>query len=155
NIQRKTTFGVESFGFGVNSIHPKADQHMINHLSFLNKFTDYYLDENNKLINSMEDFQVEIASLFGPCYFATASNFPLFTEAKKKLMKQLGLGSVELLTSRELDVIKYIASGYSAAYIATQLGISKRTVEKYTENIKYKLNCDSKISLINKAQMFI
>jgi DNA-binding NarL/FixJ family response regulator len=63
----------------------------------------------------------------------------------------MGLDSLFSLTPRELDLIKWIAHGYPASYIAHQLQLSIKTIENYTATIKCKLNCKSKIELINKA----
>lgn len=45
-------------------------------------------------------------------------------------MEQLGLDIIERLTQREIDVVKYIAYGYPANYIAKQLSLSNRTIKK-------------------------
>jgi DNA-binding NarL/FixJ family response regulator len=47
---------------------------------------------------------------------------------------------LEKLSNRELEVFSLIAAGYGITHIATQLGISRKTVETHCEHIKIKLN---------------
>lgn len=58
------------------------------------------------------------------------------------------------LSSRELDCLRLIVRGKTAKEISNILGISKRTVESYQENIKHKMNVYSKSELIDKAYDF-
>lgn len=53
------------------------------------------------------------------------------------------------LSSRELDVIKHIKDGLSSKEIATQLGISLKTVEVHRHNILKKLNLKNSAALVN------
>ena len=65
-----------------------------------------------------------------------------FTErlAKKKIC----------LTKREQQCAYYIVRGYTALQISEHLGLSKRTVEHYIDNIKVKLDVANKAALIEK-----
>lgn len=155
NVQRKIKDGIECFGFGINSDFSDADQHIINHLTLLNKYTDYFVDENSGLIHYLEDYQVDIASLIGAPYFKSTSNFSINSETKRHLLKRLGLEAIELLSPREVDIVKLISHGYPSTYIAEKLCLSNRTIEHYIGNIKFKLNCESKVSLINKANELV
>jgi DNA-binding NarL/FixJ family response regulator len=47
---------------------------------------------------------------------------------------------VSVLTARELEVLKGIAAGYANKQIATELGISRRTVESHRESLMKKLD---------------
>lgn len=49
------------------------------------------------------------------------------------------LGRIQSLTSREQDVLRRIADGRTNKEIATELGISPRTVESYRESLMRKL----------------
>jgi DNA-binding CsgD family transcriptional regulator len=55
------------------------------------------------------------------------------------------------LTIRESDCIKLIIRGKTAKEIGDLLGLSNRTVEYYLENIKCKLNVNSRSELIDKV----
>lgn len=56
-----------------------------------------------------------------------------------------------LLSSREIEVLKLIAEGFSYKEIADQLFISSRTVESHKNNILVKLNLKNKNELMRFA----
>ena len=56
-----------------------------------------------------------------------------------------------LLTQRERDVLRHIASGQANKQIAHALGLSVRTVETHRLNIKRKLGIDGQAELIKYA----
>jgi len=55
------------------------------------------------------------------------------------------------LTERQLDCLLYLAKGRSMKMIANELKLSPRTVEHYLEAAKLKLECNSRMELIEKA----
>jgi len=55
---------------------------------------------------------------------------------------------IERLTEREREILTLIAAGHQNRDIATQLGISPRTVEVHKARIMEKLECDSLAELI-------
>ena len=55
---------------------------------------------------------------------------------------------IERLTGREREILVLIAAGHQNREIATQLGISPRTVEVHKARIMEKLECDSLAELI-------
>lgn len=57
----------------------------------------------------------------------------------------------DLLTQRELQVIKLAAQGLTSAAIASQLGISPRTVEIHRANLMHKLELESTGDLVRYA----
>jgi DNA-binding NarL/FixJ family response regulator len=69
------------------------------------------------------------------------------------LAKQLARPAVQdsLLTSREHQVLRHIASGQSNKQIARALALSVRTVETHRLNIKRKLGIDGQAELIKFA----
>jgi DNA-binding CsgD family transcriptional regulator len=151
NIQKKIPDGIECFGIGLKSNHIKAEQFLLNHLPLIDKFIEYFVENNKELIHLSHEHQVDISTVIGDRYYERQEEYPI-KRVNNNLLKQLGLAAVELLTPREIDVIKYTAGGYPAIHIAKQLGLSKRTVEHYIVNIKSKLDCHSKVCLINKSK---
>jgi two-component system response regulator NreC len=57
----------------------------------------------------------------------------------------------EELTSREREVLTYIAEGYTNREIADQLVISVKTVDRHRENIMHKLNLHNRVELVKYA----
>ena len=60
-------------------------------------------------------------------------------------------GSVADLSAREHEVLRLIGSGYGTREIATQLGLSIKTVDTYREHLKLKLNLTSGERLVHFA----
>lgn len=56
-----------------------------------------------------------------------------------------------LLSSRELEVLKQMADGYSTKEIAFNLGVSSKTVETHRQNLMEKLEVDSVAELTKFA----
>lgn len=55
------------------------------------------------------------------------------------------------LSPRETQCLHLIIQGNLAKQISSKLGLSQRTIEYYTENIKIKLDCRTKIDLVIKV----
>jgi two-component system response regulator NreC len=58
---------------------------------------------------------------------------------------------VELLTRREIDVLRLIAQGYTNRQAADELGISVRTIETHRANIMGKLDMSGRVELVHYA----
>lgn len=59
------------------------------------------------------------------------------------------------LSDRELQVFRLIGQGTATRHIAQQLSLSPRTVERYRENIKQKLNLRSATQLVQSATKWV
>jgi two-component system response regulator NreC len=57
----------------------------------------------------------------------------------------------EVLTPRELEVLKLVAKGYTSGQIADQLVISARTVESHRANLMDKLDLHNRAELVRYA----
>ena len=68
---------------------------------------------------------------------------------KKGLEGEGGKPDMSVLSRRELEIINLIRDGLSSKEIATQLGISLKTVEVHRYNVLKKLNLKNTASLIN------
>ncbi len=62
-----------------------------------------------------------------------------------------GVGAVDSLSNKELEVFRLIANGLSSGEIASQLGRSVKTIESHRENIKRKLGISSASELVQYA----
>lgn len=56
-----------------------------------------------------------------------------------------------LLSSRELQILELVVSGFSNHKIAQDLEISKRTVDNHISNILKKTNTDNRVELVRWA----
>ena len=57
------------------------------------------------------------------------------------------------LTSRELEVMRYIVQGKSSRAIAEQLGVSNRTIEVHRAKVMMKMGADSLPDLVRKSAL--
>ncbi|MEW5828840.1 MAG: response regulator transcription factor [Chloroflexota bacterium] len=60
--------------------------------------------------------------------------------------------ALDVLTQREIVVLKLLARGYTNRQIADELGISPRTVEGHRANLSAKLGRSSRVELVNYAE---
>ncbi|MDO8652340.1 MAG: response regulator transcription factor [Undibacterium sp.] len=80
----------------------------------------------------------------GKNYFSSG----LLTQSEQFPEKQI---PTQILTQRELCILKSIATGKSNKHIARELDLSVRTVETHRLNIKRKLNIEGQADLIRYA----
>jgi DNA-binding NarL/FixJ family response regulator len=69
--------------------------------------------------------------------------------------KRGGDSSVKALSDRELYVFQLLGAGLASRKIATQLGVSLKTVESHRENIKRKLGLRDGAELVRHAFQFV
>jgi DNA-binding CsgD family transcriptional regulator len=154
NLQNNIPQGIEAFGFATCFNDPKAEERLLNELPLLRQFCKIFQSKHQKLFELLEDYQVDLASQFGPVFFERPKTIALPFN-RDMLLRKMGLGYVLNLTPREIDVLRFVAKGYPATYIAKHLALSRKTVENYIAIIKSKLLCNSKIELINKTQEIV
>jgi DNA-binding NarL/FixJ family response regulator len=88
----------------------------------------------------------------GDMYIHPAITRLLFSEHTPEIQpKEV---SLETLSPRELEVLGYLARGYTNREIAEALFISKRTVDTHRANIMGKLGLKNRIELIEYAKKY-
>jgi DNA-binding NarL/FixJ family response regulator len=60
-------------------------------------------------------------------------------------------GDVSMLSDREFEVFRLLASGRETSEIAQELGVSLKTVQSFCARIKEKLNLRNAIELLQAA----
>lgn len=150
-IQKRTNENFEFFGFGTKFLKRRVNEALFNEISLVNKFIDYFKSENKKLIQIAFENKVNMIPLVGS-HFYEREEWLLDLPKKIELLRHMGLETGECLTDREKEILQYMTNGYPARYIAGKLYISVRTVENYIAEMKSKLNCVSKVDLINVAK---
>lgn len=85
-------------------------------------------------------------------------NSILHPEVTQKLLSRISKGSavnqqksLDVLTEREIDVLKALAKGYSNIQIAESLYISQRTVQNHLHNIYNKLGINGRTEAVKYA----
>lgn len=79
---------------------------------------------------------------------------PLSDEVAKKLVKHFHLNMNSPLTSREREVLQFLADGKTYTEIAEELRIARETSKSHIRNIYSKLKVDSKSKAILRAREF-
>jgi DNA-binding NarL/FixJ family response regulator len=101
-------------------------------------------DNLNELYNCLKNIHVQ------PKYYS---------EGFKNLIKEMGIDDLDSATSarlnrlskRERQILQLVASGYGGAEIASELGISDRTLANQRQKITQKLEIDSSRNLLKYA----
>ncbi|MDO4229741.1 MAG: response regulator transcription factor [Capnocytophaga sp.] len=62
---------------------------------------------------------------------------------------------IPIITRREREVLKYLASGFSSAQIADKMNISPLTVDSHRKNLLQKFNVNKTVNLLQKAKGLI
>lgn len=60
-----------------------------------------------------------------------------------------------VLTEHELEVLRFVAKGYTYDFIADKMFVSNDTVKKHMSNIFKKLRVKNKIEAINKSREWL
>ncbi len=79
---------------------------------------------------------------------------PTMTQALLKALSQAPNGQdppIDILTPRELEVLRHIVQGYTNRQMARKLSISIRTVESHRGNLMNKLEMRSRVDLVRYA----
>ena len=142
--------GCQGFSFSA----PKHVETHLSDLPLLNRFVNHFKKEAKPIINAILEDQRRIDRLLGPV-FHTKPITP--QEAKREahlaFLQKLGIitSPEELsLSPREKECIQLLLQGHTAPQIGEALGLSKRTVETYLDNLKFKSHCANKLELITK-----
>ncbi|MEA9557477.1 autoinducer binding domain-containing protein [Xanthomonas nasturtii] len=99
------------------------------------------LAEKERLISSISEIYI-----LAQCFHHRARKI-LFGQS----MKEISSRRKTLLSSREVDVLTWIAKGKTAAEIAQILEISKKSVDFYTETAREKLYSENRAHAVVKA----
>ncbi|OIJ11599.1 DNA-binding response regulator [Anaerobacillus arseniciselenatis] len=75
----------------------------------------------------------------------------LYTKSQETEMQSDAEDSVDLLSAREKEVLKFIALGYTQKEISTELFISIKTVDTYKTRIMEKIGAKKKSGLVRYA----
>lgn len=149
------------FGFASKKYNPALLSLYVNHLPLLNKFLDYYLKESSRFQLQSDDAAINLAELRGPVAFYGEQHSregSLDTERNSRFLSDLGvdsfiLNAVEMLSPRQKQVLAACVEGKTAAQIADEIFLSKRTVQHYLDYAKDKLGLATKSELIECGRL--
>lgn len=77
---------------------------------------------------------------------------PLTLRSTKPMVGRFNLSAESSLSTRELEVLQYIAAGHSNKEIADRMYVSINTVKTHTSNIYNKLDVKRRTQAVEKAR---
>ncbi|KOY81687.1 response regulator transcription factor [Lysinibacillus macroides] len=121
---------------------------MHNEIAYIQKArevgADGYILKNSK---SGEIIEAINSVFLGKLYYEVG----LPREQMEKLFKKKGKKNIDILSTREQDILRLTVLGYSNIEIGHKLFISIKTVENHKSNIMQKLNIKTKAELVQYA----
>jgi DNA-binding CsgD family transcriptional regulator len=145
----KCSDGIEGFGFATCLEQDQAVSMYLAEMPKLMLFSHCFKKEFNRLIEATNRDPANLRTAMGKLFDTSPTTSPKPKEIDL-FLKKLGVHSKIPLTSREKGICSFLLDGYSAAQIASELSLSKRTIEHAIENIKDKLHLTKKMELISK-----
>jgi DNA-binding CsgD family transcriptional regulator len=139
--------GVESFGFSTEKMTPEITTHFLSDLSYLKLFFKHFRATNGELFHQLKDYQFNLGEAVGSRFFAMAESIPK-SGLGFDFLPKIGISMQGELSRREKEICRLLIRGLTAYEVAEDLDLSRRTVEHYIENIKIKLNSDSKATMV-------
>lgn len=151
-IIKKDLLSVELYGFDIGSKHSSHVNLLLNEIDILQKFISHFEKENHFLIHKLKQYPVNIASLMGNQFHTSDVEVMRSLENKRQFLQKIGVDASSSITRREKQILKLLVDGFSASATGKAIHLSPRTIESYILNIKNKLQCDSKLELIQKGK---
>lgn len=155
----KVNDGVEFYFFGTTPDNQRIAALYVNNIDLLERFISHFKDKAQHIIQQAEQYKIfvhknlnrdikdtESAAIFHPREIDRES----FLE--DTIIKSFVLDAHTILTKREIDCAHCLLRGDTIQEMAELLFISPRTAETHLENLRQKLHCSNKSTLIKKLQ---
>lgn len=153
---QKNEHGVEFFGFSGSKHSSALDKLYLNHQSLLISFANHFKKQHANTLKYWNEGAPFLEILKEKKLERNPVQLQLDDETHHSFLKALGMDQqikqAALFSRREKQCLKWLLKGKSSKETANYLGLSRRTVESYFENIKNKLGCWSKNELFEIAQ---
>lgn len=155
SIYKKHDNSLEAWHFATTKENYEVINFYLNRLDLLYHFILYFKDQAGKIIDTsdikklihLEDkgslsLSGEMIPTIGKVQNfidqTVIKRFPLTTEK-----------GIVFISKREAECVRHLSASKTVKEIAKAMDLSPRTVESYLNNIKSKLNCSSKLEIIN------
>jgi len=155
-IERNSS-GTVRYGFNLSYDMTQQDALLMNEISLLRTFVKHFQVEASDILGNMQDNAINIAQEMGDQFHHRPTLPKTKLTLEEKLAALRGFERISPLvpvkfSKREKECILLRLSGKSSRESSELLGLSRRTVENYLENIKGKLNCDDQSSFSEKLE---
>jgi len=143
SIFKKYAAYSEAFGFSAPESHSKALDFYFNNIDLLHLFAEHFKDKASRLFGKSEKNPIIIPrDMHG------------ILQDDEKIAVNLFKNNSEQLTHRQVECLVNLIKGQTIKEIAKTIGLAPKTVEHYLNNIKAKLDVQSRSALISKALTF-
>lgn len=161
-IMEKQVDRCNQYAFAIPCNNKFSSDLLINNKTLLHRFILFFQVELADTLKELRKDPVSLPGIIGPSFRKKIGVPKVCLENSEKLnfLSQIKDQDYLLLhikfSKREIDCLREFYKHKIAREIATELGLSVRTVQHYLENIKNKLACESKTDLfVNLKKMEI
>ena len=152
-IVHKTVESCEFFGFSAPTHVAQIYSTYMNDIELLKKFCLYFKEELSFIVKQVEYDPIDLLVKKGDRFNHISSPFEMVSDSSKtSFLRQIVAHSEQSLSKREKECISIYLDDMRMEDVALKMGLSPRTVECYLNNIKNKLGCDNKSSLLKRAR---
>jgi DNA-binding CsgD family transcriptional regulator len=144
-ITRKHELYYDFFFFATTKANTWIKSVYINKREIFERFCDYYLEAASGIIEQAAESKIILP--FSKPLETNRSDIN-FEKFLNEINIDINTG-LESLTQREAECAVHLATGKSYKEIAMTFGLSARTVEEHSYNIRQKLHCRNKSELIS------
>ncbi len=164
NITEPHHDGCEHYLFSTSPDKPEAIHYLANNMEILYHFVTYLKDRGAHLFKEAPKSRIVVQRSFiePPKNYITKKDFLSMMEHHKKQFFdktpirrytfESGNTQGIKLTQREITCVIHLLQNRTAQETAELMNLSRRTVESYLDNIKVKMDCDTKADLLAKLK---
>ena len=159
----KTKNSYTMLGFGTDKNNSNMPNRVLNSTNVVKKIIKKIIHQVVLETSTLQENKVDLMKfkkdLFytQPCLLSSSEEE---NNKKIKILQNIGLidsscNNLELanLSPQEINCLKIYMENYNIKYIAKKLNITLNTATSYIGNIKKKLNCNTKVELLHKAEL--
>lgn len=145
---------MEAFGFYTSCDNPQIYNFYANEQALLQLFIEYFKKEMEKELLSMKRDPADLFAAKKKLFFPKENQIILSPTIRRDFLKTMKKDTDWLwslkITPREKDILSLLKMGRTAEEIAKNFSISRRTVEKYIEHLKFKLQCEKRSEILDR-----
>lgn len=158
-IQRKNGKFAHCFDFTSTRKDISLNQTYMRNLRLIERYVDHFLEEWDPEGGLFDPFSLNIAELMGSRFYKDykeqiyKSSDPASNSREFLKIFELSGNEQELyqsLSKREKQCLHLLLAGYRANEIAYEINLSPRTVEQHLDNVRLKLNCETRFEVFRR-----
>lgn len=149
-------------GFGTDKNNFNMPNKILNSINLVKKIIKNIINQIVIETNELQEHKIDLIEFKGDLFYTQPCllhNSEQENNKKIKILQHIGLmdssfNNLELikLSTQEIKCLRIYMESYNIKHIATQLNITLNTAISYIDNIKKKLNCNTKEELLKKAE---